>query len=117
MNLAFVLLKNLLLTVLIEGALVLIFIRSRETLYHSVLVNMLTNPLVNIALILFANFAPPEAVPYYYVATAFLEIAAVLSEGILYFKMRDFGIKKAFFASFMLNAASYSFGLLIQQAK
>ena len=113
MNPFFILIKNLLLTVLIEGALVLIFVRKKETLYHSVLVNMLTNPLVNLLLIFWANFAPFPEVPGFYITTAFLEIAAVATEWILYCKMGDFGIKKAFFASLMLNAASYSFGLLI----
>ena len=114
MNVVFVLLRNLLLTVLIEGVLVLVFVKKRETLYHSVLVNMLTNPLVNLFLVFWGSFISFPAVPYYYLATAFLEIAAVITEWILYYKMGDFGIKKAFFASFMLNAASYSFGLLIQ---
>ena len=113
MNVVFILLRNLLLTVLIEGVLVLVFVKKRETLYHSVLVNMLTNPLVNLILIFWANFAPFPEVPGFYIATAFLEIAAVATEWILYCKMGDFGIKKAFFASFLLNAASYSFGLLI----
>lgn len=113
MNPVFVVLKNLLLTVLIEGVLVLVFVRKSETLYHSVLVNMLTNPIVNLALILWGSFVPLPEVPYYYVATAFLEAAAVITEWILYYKMGDFGFKKAFFASLSLNAASYSFGLLI----
>lgn len=107
------LLRNLLLTVLIEGALVLVFVRDGKTFYHSVLVNVLTNPLVNLVLLLWASFVPLPAVPYYYITTAFLEIAAVITEWILYYKMGDFGIKKAFFASFILNAASYSFGLLL----
>ena len=109
-----IVLRNLLLTVLIEGALVLIFCRKREKVYHSVLVNMLTNPLVNILLILWANFVPLAEVPFYYIAVAFLEIAAVITEWILYYKMGDFGIRKAFFASLCLNAASYSFGFLLQ---
>ena len=113
MNPIFILLRNLLLTVLIEGALVLVFVRKSETLYHSVLVNMLTNPLINLILILWASYVPLPAEPYYYIATAFLEIAVVITEWILYYKMVDFGVKKAFFTSFALNAASYSFGLLI----
>ena len=113
MSLVPILLKNLLLTVLIEGALVLIFVRKKETLYHSVLVNMLTNPLVNLVLISWGSFVPLPIVPFYYIVTAILEIAAVITEWLLYYKMGDFGIKKAFFASFLLNAASYSFGLLI----
>ncbi|MBQ7873643.1 MAG: hypothetical protein IJ306_00570 [Oscillospiraceae bacterium] len=114
MSVFFLLLRNLLLTVLIEGALVLVFVRKRETLYHSVLVNMLTNPLLNFCLLLWAAFVPLPAVPFYYIATAFLEIAAFITEGLLYYKMGDFGLKKAFFASLLLNAASFSFGFLLQ---
>ena len=113
MSAVFLLLRNLLLTVLVEGALVLVFVKRRETLYHSVLVNMLTNPLVNLILITIGSIAVFEGNSFYYISTAFLEVAAVVTEGILYNKMGDFGIKKAFFASLMLNAASYSFGLLI----
>ncbi len=114
MNPFFLLFRNLLLTVLIEGALVLVFIKRKSTACHSVLVNMLTNPLVNLCLILWGSFIPLPAVPYYYIATAVLEVLAVITEGVLYYKMGDFGIKKAFFASLSLNAASFSFGLLIQ---
>ena len=114
MNPVFIIIKNLLLTVLIEGFQVLVFKRKRETVYHSVLVNMLTNPLVNLFLIFWGNFVFLPINPYYYIATAVLEIAAVVTEWILYYKMGDFGIKKAFFASLMLNAASFSFGFLIR---
>ena len=114
MNPFFIIVRNLLLTVLIEGVLVLVFVRKSETLYHSVLVNMLTNPVVNLALIFWGSFVPLPAVPYYYIATAFLEVAAVITEWVLYYKMCDFALKKAFFASLLLNAASFSFGFLIQ---
>ena len=113
MNPALIILRNLLLTVLVEGVLVLVFIKRRKTFYHSVLVNMATNPLVNLLLILWASFVVLPTVPYYCFATAILEVAAVITEWILYYKMGDFGIKKAFLASLMLNAASFSFGLLI----
>ena len=113
MNPALIILRNLLLTVLVEGVLVLVFIKRRKTFYHSVLVNMATNPLVNLLLILWASFVTLPTVPYYYFATAFLEVAAIITEWILYYKMGDFGIKKALLASLMLNAASFSFGLLI----
>lgn len=113
MSVFLLLVRNLFLTVLIEGVLVLVFVKKSETLYHSVLVNMLTNPIVNLALIFWGSFVPLPEVPYYYVVTAFLEAAAVITEWILYYKMGDFGFKKAFFASLFLNAASYSFGLLI----
>ncbi len=113
MSVFFLILRNLLLTVLIEGVLVLVFVRKAKTVYHSVLVNMLTNPLLNLLLIFWASFVALPANPYYYIATAVLEISALAAEWILYYKMGDFGIKKAFFASLSLNAASYSFGLLL----
>ena len=111
---AFLVLRNLVLTVLIEGALVLVFARRGRTLYHSVLVNMLTNPLVNLFLIFWSTFVFLPTDPYYYIITAVLEIAAVVTEWILYYKMGDFTIKKAFFASLGLNAASFSLGFLIR---
>ena len=110
----FLILRNLALTVLVEGVLMLVFVRRRKPVYHSVLVNMLTNPLVNLFLILWGSLALLPINPYYYIATAVLEIAAVLTEWVLYYKMGDFGIKKAFFASLGLNAASFSFGFLIR---
>ena len=109
MNPALILLRNLLLTVLIEGALVLVFIKRKSTAFHSVLVNMLTNPIVNILLVLWGSFY----LPYYYLAFTFLEVFAVITEAVLYEKMGDFGIKKAFFASILLNAASCSFGFFL----
>lgn len=110
----FIVIKNLLLTVLIEGALMLIFSKSRRKLYHSVLVNMLTNPLVNLFLLLWGSYVLLPAVPYYRIAVAFLEAGALFTEWMLYYKMGDFGIKKAFFVSLGLNAASFSLGFLIQ---
>ncbi len=112
MSLLLLLLRNLILTVLIEGVLVIIFTKRKSTAYHSVLVNTLTNPLVNITLILFSSFAVLPVAPYYYILLAILEIAAFITEGILYNKMGDFSLKKAFFASFLLNASSFGMGAL-----
>lgn len=109
----FLVVRNLLLTVLIEGTLMFVFVKRRETVYHSVLVNMLTNPLVNLFLIFWGSFVPLPVNPYYYVVTAILEIAAVVTEWILYYKMGDFSVRKAFWSSLALNAASFSFGFLI----
>ncbi len=114
MNPFFLLIRNLLLTVLIEGLLVLVFAKRRSTVFHSVLVNMLTNPLVNLCLMIFVSAAIIPMVPYYAIFVAFLELAAFITEAILYNKMGDFSIKKAFLASFLLNAVSFSFGFLLQ---
>ena len=114
MNPLFLLIRNLLLTVLAEGVLVLVFTKNKSTVYHSVLVNMLTNPLVNLVLMAWAAFVPFSEDFYYYMLTAVLEVSAVAAEWILYYKMEDFGLKKAFFASLSLNTASYFLGVLIQ---
>lgn len=112
MSILLLLIKNLLLTVLLEGALVLIFTRNGKKVYHSALVNMLTNPVLNLFLILLASTSVP-IIPWYYVAMLILEILAFAAEGLLYYKMGDFGIKKSFLASFLLNLASFSFGFLL----
>ena len=114
MNPFFEIRRNLLLTVLIEGAVMLAFTKSRQKLYHSVLVNMLTNPLLNLCLVLWSAFITLPAVPYYYIALAGLEVCAVLTEAVLYARMRDFGIKKALLASFGLHSGSVFAGFLLQ---
>ncbi len=112
MSTLFLLFRNLVLTVLIEGALVLIFTKSWEKTYHSAILNALTNPLVNIALLLSALFE--HRLGYAAVLTV-LEISAVITEALLYHKMGDFGIKKAFFVSAMLNLCSFGFGAVFLQ--
>ena len=96
MNPVFIIIKNLLLTVLIEGALVLVFTKSSKTVYHSVLVNMLTNPLVNLVLISWGSFVSLPIVPFYYIVTAILEIAAVITEWLLYYKWEISALKRRF---------------------
>lgn len=113
MNVLILLAKNLFLTVLIEGATVLILKRRAKMFYHSVLVNVLTNPILNLILLFWASFINLPTVPYYYITTAFLEIAVVITEGYLYRKMGDFGLKKALFVSLFLNTLSFTIGILI----
>lgn len=113
MNVLILLGKNLFLTVLIEGALVLVLKKRGRTLYHSVLINVLTNPILNLILLFLANFIPLPTVPYYYIVMALLEVTVVITEGYLYYKMRDFCFKKAFFASLVLNTLSFTIGILI----
>ncbi len=109
MSIILLLFRNLLLTVLIEGALMLIFTKSKAKTYHSMLVNMLTNPLVNFVLLISGVFEHPIN---YILLLTLLEISAVITEALLYCKMGDFRIKKAFFASAMLNLCSFSFGAI-----
>lgn len=105
-------LRNLFLTVLIEGILMLIFTKSGKKALHSVPVNMLTNPLLNLILIAFAGFFAPGAALYFCVA-AVLEISVLFAEAFLYRKMGDFDRRESFFASLLLNGASFCFGLFL----
>jgi hypothetical protein len=47
-------LVNLLLTILIEGSLTAIIFRRRDYVYYSFLCNILTNPALNLILLIFA---------------------------------------------------------------
>lgn len=114
MSPVYILIKNLFITVVTEGLLVLIFSKKLDITYHSILVNMLTNPLINIIIMLFLGLALLPIVPYYYIILAISEIAVVITEGVLYWKMGNFSLKKAFFFSFLLNACSYGIGTLVQ---
>ena len=73
-----------------------------------ILVNVLTNPIVVLCTLLWRAFVPYPDRP----AVAFLELAAVITEGLLY---RDLGehIRRPVLLSLCANALSYSLGLLI----
>lgn len=118
----------LLLTLIIEGSLCWLFLKNKAWLRFTCLVNLFTNPLINLvyATIYFA------LVKYHLSGTApwillLLEIGVWLSEAYLFYR---FGraqetvnatqqktvstIYKALLFSLVLNAASYLTGLLLQ---
>lgn len=103
-------LVNLLLTILIEGSLTAIIFRRRDYVYYSFLCNILTNPALNLILLIFAWIG---GLKYYYVALSFLEIIAVIVEAGIWRLLCRFTIRKAFFFSLFLNLASFSAGLLL----
>ena len=73
-----------------------------------ILVNVLTNPIVVLCTLLYRAYVPFPDWP----VVAVLELAAVVTEGLLY---RDLGehIRKPILLSVCANALSYSLGLLI----
>lgn len=115
----------LILTLIIEGALCSLICRNKAWLKFSCLVNLLTNPLVNfvysIIYLALEKQSLADMAPYILIL---LEILVWLSEALLFYRfalIRDneqnetaSSIYNALLFSFVLNAASYGTGLLLQ---
>jgi hypothetical protein len=96
-----------LLTEAIEIPVCFIWGMRRRDLVFVLLANLLTNPVVNVLYALAFLYTPiPRAV-----SIAVLEIAAVLTEWLVYRSAT--GAKRLFLVSLTANAASYGAGLLI----
>ncbi len=104
------LIKNLALTVLLEGALAAGLTRNRRMVYHSFLCNLLTNPPLNLALMAIAFYGGIGA---YWIALPCLELAVVLVEAAVYKRLDDCSTPRALGVSALLNAFSFGMGLLI----
>lgn len=103
-------LVNLILTVIIEGVLTAIIFRRRDYVYYSFLCNMLTNPALNLILLV---LVAKGGLDYYYVALIILEIIAVIVEAGIWKLLCRFPIPKALAFSLLLNLASFSAGLYL----
>ena len=98
------------LTILIECGLSLIF-RSRQLTYCVFLCNLLTNPLLNLVLILYDAFFWQR---FPFELLVILEIAVTGIEAFIITLMTDTKPGKALLMSLLFNAASFGTGLLIQ---
>lgn len=107
-----VMLRCLLITLVVEGLIALIIGYRKRDLLNVILVNILTNPLVNSISI---------AINYYYglkyrnIALIILEILAFLIEGFIYYKCLKKRKINGFVLSLILNLSSYLIGLLVNQ--
>lgn len=99
----------LILTIIIEWAISFIFLRSRSDRILVALVQVLTNPALNLLLMINRVYKITEQLP----ALICLEIIVVLLEGFIYKK----GIKgtkiNPFVLSLVLNLASFFIGLFV----
>ena len=109
-----VLLCQLLLTILIEGAVIALWKRSKEALIDSVYVNVLTNPPLNLTLMLLSGVG--LSLGTILTLRIGLEIAVVFIEAVAYKFMLGSSFKKAFWLSFVLNLISFALGELIGMA-
>lgn len=110
MALALLLLRNLLLTVIVEGAAIALIFRRWNVLFYSALANVLTNPALNVLVLVLCG---PLSLPYVPVV-ALLELAAVAAETWAYHGLIPLSRPKAAALSFFLNALSFGVGLLLQ---
>lgn len=102
---------NLAATVIIEGAIIALLFRRRDYVYYSLLGNALTNPALNLALVLVTTYIGKAM---YYPALALLEVSAVLVEAFVLKKLCGFKAAKALWVSALANAVSFYTGLLLQ---
>lgn len=110
MNLYVVVLLNFLLTALAEGIGIFCITRSRKFIYYSFLCNLLTNPLLNLLLLLSGQWLGQGA---YYPCLVLLETMAVLAEAWVYSLLGGVSRRKALWMSLLLNAFSFLLGLVL----
>ena len=96
------------LTVIAEGLVMRLLSRSWRFVYYSLLVNLLTNPALNVLLIVAASlFGASAHLPVLIV----LELLAIAVEALVYQRLCDYSTGKAFAVSALLNAVSFALGL------
>jgi hypothetical protein len=103
---------DLLSTSLIEGIAVFFWFRKRDFVYYSFLCNLLTNPALNLLLLVATKTLGPAA---YAPVLIVLEITVVLVEAYIYRILGNLKASKALVLSASLNLLSFLFGLLIGQ--
>ena len=105
-----VFLVNLAITVVVEATVIWLLFRKGTFVYYSFLCNLLTNPALNLLLLIAVNFL---GMKYYYAILVPLEIIVVLVETYVYRLLCKFSTKKAFSVSLLANVISFGVGLVI----
>lgn len=113
MKLPWIMARCLILTVLFEcGTAFVIGAKNKKDLLNILLVNVLTNPLVVISVVIVnMYFGSRTAVIYEYIA----EVAVVLVEGLIYRKTLNFKKLNPFLLSLILNGVSYLTGEILNK--
>jgi len=111
-------LPALLVTILAEALTMYFLTKSKEWVSYNFYCNIVTNPLLNLALygthILFRNLTSPLLVALfgYYIPLIILEAVVFWSEGYLYTLMTDTDTKKCFRLSIISNSVSAALGII-----
>ncbi len=100
------LLSALAFTIIIEGIVVVLITRKANTLLVSVACNLLTNPLINILLIVVSIYE----MKLYYPLMAVFEILVVIAEYFIYRVATDESKKRCVIMSVVANVLSFAIG-------
>lgn len=101
---------NLALTLLLEECILLLWFRSKRMLYACLLCNLLTNPALNVLLILLVQWLGGLA---YLPCLLVLEAGAILAEGWVYMRMCRLRYLSAWGISAVANVISVLAGMAI----
>lgn len=102
----------LLLTIAAEGILIYIITRKAKNILYSAICNLITNPALNLIMLLcgtLADMSPAAA----YILLAALEAAAAAAEALFYRAIMSRPLSYTLPLSAALNAASFIFGVLL----
>lgn len=102
--------ENLLMTSFVEGAAIYLLYKKRDFVYYSLLCNLLTNPAMNLFLLIGVKTLGSS---YYWLCLAILEIIAMLAEAYIYQMLGGLKISRALLLSAFLNSSSFLFGFMI----
>ena len=108
-DLPMVMLRCLILTIIIECGIALVIGYRKKDLLNVLLVNVLTNPLLN-SVIVYINVY--YGLKYRNIALYLLEILVVIVEGFIYQKYLDNRKINGYILSLILNISSYVIGLI-----
>ena len=104
-------LRSLLFTIIIELIMALILgIRYKKDLLNVILVNLITNPIVNITVITLNIYVGLTARNY---SLYILEVLVLLTEGLIYRKVLSYKKINWFLVSLILNISSFGIGEVI----
>lgn len=99
-------------TIVIEGIVMLGLTRTMRWVYYNLLCNMVTNPVLNLAVTIILRITGGGR-PAYWACVVIGEAAVVVSEAELYHVMTGEKRGKCYLRSFVTNGISYGCGLWI----
>ena len=103
--------RSLVLTIIIEVVVgIIIGIKNKKDILNIVLVNMITNPIVNIVPIMLNIYVSLKARN---ISIYILEVVILFTEGLIYKKVLSYKKLNYFLISFILNLSSYGIGLIL----
>ena len=102
----------LILTVIVESVIALLLKMSKSDIIHIILINSITNPVLNYLLILIGYFSDYRKETEY-ICVFFLEIIVIISEYLYFKKSLEFKRIPLFPVSVILNFSSFSIGMIL----